>query len=197
MYQEKFEYYYFENPFPLPQIHKEIITSSEIPTKGLNEFNVCRAKDVASALAVLLYNDLIKIQNLRGKIIDFGCGSGASSHVLKQYGGNVVGVDNNHNGVKQAIKEGILTSESSYIGDGFEYLNEKVQPASIDLLSAFRIMRDLPIMHLYDCANRVLKRGGQLLITGQYDSNVLIKELSYLGKFMECISEDCLIYTKP
>jgi SAM-dependent methyltransferase len=180
----------------VPSTIKGIITSSKIPTDGLDLFTVHRTKDVANVLAILLFEGLIEIKNLRGGVVDFGCGAGSSAHVLKQYGGRVTGVDIDPNNIQCAITQGILSPDTSYKGDGFEYLTQEVKPSSIDFLSAFMIVSQLNVGDLYGCSDRVLKHGGQLLVTGMTDSEPNIDKYSWIGKTRDCLSEYCLIYTK-
>lgn len=180
-----------------PSVTSEIITASGIPRDHLNPFVNARVEDIANTLAILLYNGLIDIQNLKGKVIDFGCGVGASAHVLKQYGGDVVGLELNPKRIEDVIQQGILPAEKTYVGDGFEYLDQGVEPNSVNLVATFRIMNDFPLQRLYESAQRILRPNGQLVVTGQTDAEALIKSYQHIGRIHDGLSEHCLVYTKP
>jgi len=175
-----------------------IITPSEIPKRFIRDPWIReRIDDVANTLAMLLKNEMIAVQNLRGEVIDFGCALGQSAYVLKQYGGYVVALDINPGFIKMAIDEGLLTPDSAYVCDGFEYLGRSVPPNSINLLAAFRIMDDFPIARFYQSGQKVLKSGGQLLVSGHSDARPTIETHKELGEVRDCSGEFCLVYTKP
>lgn len=175
----------------------DIIFPVSIPREHLDPATDLRVRTVADNLAALLCLGNIDVENLRGNVIDFGCGSGGSTHVLKQYGGNVIGLDLSSGMIKHAIEQGILTPETAFVCDGFKYLDEEVEPESIDLLTAFLIMHDFSIGKLYQSAQRVLKFGGQLIVSGLYDAQSLIEEHAYLGELQDKAPGDiCLICTK-
>jgi len=173
----------------------KIILPDSVPREGLNEFVDLRVESVATTLSLLLFQNYLNIGNLEGEVIDFGSGVGASAHVLRQYGGNVVGLELSDILIKQVIEQGILTPENAIVGDGFKYLDEKVNPASIDLVAAFRITKDFPIQKIYDASKRIFKPGGQLLITGQTDAKSLMEEYEHLGQIKQGLHEDSIIYT--
>ncbi len=132
---------------------------------GLNVLTASRAKDIEQTMALLIMRGSVNPDNLEGNVLDFGMGTGPGSYVLNQYGGKVTGVDSSESGVKRAIEEGILPADRVLVQDGFEYL-DGLQPASLDFIGAFMMHRGFPHERLYRASERVLKSGGQLLITG-------------------------------
>lgn len=132
---------------------------------GLNVLTKSRAQDIEQIMALLIIRDSINQDNLEGTVVDFGMGTGPGAYVLNQYGGNITGVDSSESGVQIAIEEGILPRERALVQDGFEYLRS-LQPDSLNLVAAFMMHKGFPHERLYQESQRVLKSGGQLLITG-------------------------------
>ena len=132
---------------------------------GLNVLTTSRSKDIEQIMALLIMRCSVNPDNLEGNVLDFGMGTGPGSYVLNQYGGNVTGVDSSESGVKRAIEERILPAERALVQDGFEYLGG-LQPAGLDFIGAFMMHSGFPHERLYRASERVLKSGGQLLITG-------------------------------
>ena len=132
---------------------------------GLNVLTKSRAQDIEQIMALLIMRGSINPDNLEGTVVDFGMGTGPGAYVLNQYGGNVTGVDSSESGVQRAIEEGILPRERVLIQDGFEYIRS-LQPDSLNLVAAFMMHKGFPHERLYQESQRVLKSGGQLLITG-------------------------------
>ena len=132
---------------------------------GLNVLTTSRAKDIEQIMALLIMRGSINPDNLEGAVVDFGMGTGPGAYVLNQYGGNVTGVDSSESGVQRAIEEGILPRERALVQDGFKYLRS-LQPDSLNLVAAFMMHKGFPHERLYQESQRVLKSGGQLLITG-------------------------------
>ena len=163
-----------------------------------NPFLDLRINDVYATVVHLVALEYIDINNLKGSKIDFGCGEGASTYVLKQYGSNLTALEIFPAFAESGIDVGTLSPEDTHVGDGFVYLDNlaETSPESVDLVSAFRITANFPIGKLYNCAQKVLKVGGQMLVTGQSDAEEVLEAFSFLGKLVYNISEDCLIYTK-
>lgn len=132
---------------------------------GLNVLTASRAKDIGQIMALLIMRGSINPDNIEGTVVDFGMGTGPGAYVLNQYGGNITGVDSSESDVQRAIEEGILPKERALVQDGFEYLNG-LRPASLDFVAAFMMRSGFPHERLYQESQRVLKLGGQLLITG-------------------------------
>lgn len=132
---------------------------------GLNVLTTSRAQDIEQIMALLIIRGSINPNNLEGTVVDFGMGTGPGAYVLKQYGGNVTGVDSSKSGIQMAIEEGILPRERALVQDGFEYVRS-LQPDSLDLVAAFMMHSRFPHERLYQESQRVLKPEGQLLITG-------------------------------
>ena len=132
---------------------------------GLNVLTKSRAQDIEQIMALLIMRGSINPDNLEGTVVDFGMGTGPGAYVIKQYGGNITGVDSSASGVQRAIEEGILPRERALVQDGFEYL-KSLQPDSLDLVAAFMMHRGFPHERLYQESQRIMKSGGQLLITG-------------------------------
>jgi len=132
---------------------------------GLNVFTTSRAKDIEQILMSLIMGGSMNPDNLEGNVVDFGMGSGPGSYILNQYEGNVTGVDLSEVGVKTAIEEGILPADRALVQDGFKYLRG-VKPASLDFIGAFMMHSGFSYKRLCQEAQRALKLGGQLLITG-------------------------------
>ncbi|MDD5649890.1 MAG: methyltransferase domain-containing protein [Candidatus Nanoarchaeia archaeon] len=156
---------------------------------GLNVLNISRARDIEQIITLLIMNGSINPDNLSGNVVDFGMGTGPGSYVLKQYGGNITGVDSQEVGVKIAIEEGILPKEKALVQDGFEYLRS-LQSQSLDFLAAFMMNEYFPSERLYQESQRVLKSGGQLLITGGLNElkDKLQNDVSKYGKVEEIIT---------
>ena len=131
----------------------------------MNRFTTARANEIEQLVALLIMRDLINPDNLEGAVVDFGTGFGAGAYILNQYGGTVTGVDSLESGVQRVIEEGILPADRALVKDGFEYLGS-LQPASINFIGAFMMQNEFPHRKLYRESQRVLKPGGQLLITG-------------------------------
>jgi len=132
---------------------------------GLNVLTKSRAQDIEQIMALLIMRGSINPDNLEGTVVDFGMGTGPGAYVLNQYGGNITGVDSSESGVQRAIEEGILPRERALVQDGFKYLRS-LQPDSLNLVAAFMMHKGFPHERLYQESQRVLKSGGQLLITG-------------------------------
>ena len=132
---------------------------------GLNVLPKSRAQDIEQIMALLIMRGSINPDNLEGTVVDFGMGTGPGAYVLRQYGGNITGVDSSENSVQIAIEEGILPKERALVQDGFEYLRS-LQPQSLNLVAAFMMHGGFPEEKLYNESQRVLKSGGQLLVTG-------------------------------
>ena len=132
---------------------------------GLNVLTTFRAKDIGQIMALLIMRGLVNPDTLEGNVVDFGMGTGPGAYVLNHYGGNITGVDPSETLVQTAIEEGILPKDRALVQDGFAYLNG-LQPASLDFIGAFMMCHRFPHVKLYEESERVLKSGGQLLITG-------------------------------
>ncbi len=163
-----------------------------------NPFLDLRINNVYATVMYLVDLGYIDISNLKGSKIDFGCGEGASTYVLKQYGSDLTALEIFPPFVEAGINIGTLSQEKTHICDGFVYLDNlaETSPESVNLVSAFRITANFPIGRLYNCAQKVLKVGGQMLVTGQSDAQEVLEAFSFLGKLVYNTSEDCLIYTK-
>jgi SAM-dependent methyltransferase len=156
---------------------------------GLNILTASRAKDIEQIMALLIMRGSVNPDILEGNVLDFGMGTGPGSYVLNQYGANVTGVDSSESGVKRAIEEGILPADRALVQDGFKYL-EGLQPASLDFLGAFMMHSGFPHERLYQASERVLKSGGQLLITGGHTElkNELQRTVGRYGKVEDVIT---------
>lgn len=132
--------------------------------EGLNVFIASRVRDLEQLIALLIMRGSINPDNLEGDVLDFGTGTGAGAYILKQYGGNVTGVDIYKEIIATTVKEGILPQERAIVKDGFQYL-AGLEAGSLDFISAFMMQCEFPFERLYSEAKRVLRPSGQLLIT--------------------------------
>ncbi|MBR9705093.1 class I SAM-dependent methyltransferase [Candidatus Pacearchaeota archaeon] len=132
---------------------------------GFDALRTFRGKDIEQIMALLIMRGSINLDNLNGQIVDFGTGSGSGAYILKQYGDNVIGIDTSESKIQRARELGIFTPETGITGDGFEYL-ASLSPESVDFVSAFMMDRSFSHGKLYDASQKVLKKDGQLLITG-------------------------------
>ncbi len=156
---------------------------------GLNVLTASRAKDIEQIIALLIMRGSVNPDNLGGTVVDFGMGTGPGAYVLNQYGGNVTKVDSSISGVQKAIEEGILPRDRALVQDGFEYLRG-LQPESLDFVAAFMMHRGFPHERLYLESPRVLKSGGQLLITGGLVElkDELVRTVGRYGKVEDIIT---------
>jgi len=157
--------------------------------EGLNVSTASKAKDIEQIMALLIMRELVNPDNLEGNVVDFGMGTGPGAYVLKQYGENITGVDSSGWGVQIAIEEGILPRDRALVKDGFDYLSG-LQPGSLDFIGAFMMYLGFPHARLYQESQRVLKTGGQLLITGGLVEleNELQRTLGRYGKLEKVIT---------
>ena len=132
---------------------------------GLNEFTTARVRDIEKIIALLIMRGSVNPDNLGRNALDFGMGCGAGAYVLQRYGGNVTGVDTTEIGVASAVSEGILPQERALVQDGFHYLSS-LPPDSLNFISAFMMQGGFPHNTLCSQAERVLQKGGQLIING-------------------------------
>jgi len=175
-----------------------LVKASDIPRNGLNDRVNNRIDLIANTLVYLIGQGVINIHNLSGEILDFGPGEGASTHVLKQYGGKVRVVDLSDKLVQEAIRQGIIKSDEAVIADGFDYLDHSVVPDSLDFLACIRSIY-FPPQELLNRAERVLKSGGQLLMGKQKEDMDLydLNSLNQCGQVIEYGIDRNFIFTKP
>ena len=136
-----------------------------IPCEGFDTYVEFRVQDIEQIIALLIVNNSINPDNLAGDVVDFGTGTGAGAYVLKHYGATIKAVDVPRRGLETALEQGLLTPDQIVEGDGFEYL-ATLPDQSRNFIAAFMMPRGFPHRHLYHQAQRILKTGGQLLITG-------------------------------
>ena len=119
--------------------------------------------------------------------------------MLKHYGSHVIGVDISKVGLDRAVRYGILSSEDAIHEDGFTYLGKQLDE-SLYLVTAFRIMSGFPVGRLITESQRVLKRGGQLLVTATLDGREDLLRVASSGKLYTGIAPGAeatqFVYTK-
>ena len=143
-----------------------------------------------------IVNEWMKQQDLKNKIIvDLACGS-CTWNVNKF---DVIGVDILKVGLDKAGKYGILSSKDAIHEDGFTYLGKQPNE-SLDLITAFRIMSGFPVERLITESQRVLKKGGQLLVTATLDGREDLLRVASSGKvytgIAPCAEATQFVYTK-
>ena len=170
-----------------------------VPTDGFDVYTSSRVKSLENLMAAMIIHDGINPDNLEGEAVDIGTGGGEGAHVLKHYGSHVIGVDILKVGLDKAGKYGILSSKDAIHEDGFTYLGKQPNE-SLDLITAFRIMSGFPVERLITESQRVLKKGGQLLVTATLDGREDLLRVASSGKvytgIAPCAEATQFVYTK-
>lgn len=128
------------------------------------QFNI---QQVEAAVLAGLSSGVLRIEQLRGKVVDFGCGRGVSTAVFETYGADVLGVELDPTQVAKGGELGLVSPGKLKCGDGIAHLNS-LTAGSLDLVNASMLGPDIDGTlcrnFLFACRH-ALKPGGTVLIT--------------------------------
>ncbi|MCB0355210.1 MAG: class I SAM-dependent methyltransferase [Bdellovibrionales bacterium] len=96
------------------------------------QFNI---EHTEGALLTALASGILLPEQVRGKVVDFGCGSGVSTALLRGFGADVTGVEVSGDMIETARELGFVPTDRIVHGDGIAYLRSLPQ-GSIDFVYA-------------------------------------------------------------
>ena len=122
----------------------------------------------------------MRLENVQGNVVDFGCGRGVSTALLASYGANVTGVEIDPQSVEEGVKLDYVPSERVVLADGIQYL--KSLPAnSLDFVNASMLGPDINghfIRSFLQACQHALKPGGVVMVTSDAGTMSLIDGVS-------------------
>ncbi len=136
----------------------------------LNPLQSLSAENLKRSLSIALEYGVISEEQIKGKVVDFGCGMGGSAWYLKRLGGDVTALD-----LKEMaeLKElNVLPEDKIVSGDGIEYLS-KLPESSLDLIVAIMFGPDQRgdlARKFLQVAKRVIKQNGAILVFSEVGS---------------------------
>lgn len=145
----------------------------QIENKRYKTRDFCEIKKEEEIMFEML-DDYFKESNKKAKndlkILDIGCGSGKITNIIKNKGYDVYGLDFSYEAVRKAIQLGIH-ADICNLDEGIKGSNN-----SFDVVWAGDIIEHVfdPIGLLKE-ANRVLRKGGKLLITIPNDVGLITR----------------------
>ncbi len=109
----------------------------------------------------------LDLRHFRGKVLDFGCGSGGSSIFLANQGSDVTAVDRQKNRIGELRGSGLFPLEKALCTNGYNHMIDQ-EPATYDLITAFGLGHldcgEWFIEHFYREARRAVKPDGAIFI---------------------------------
>lgn len=163
--------------YGLPSIRESIDFANCDP---MVKFNI---QQVEASILAGLSSSVLRMDQLRGKILDFGCGRGVSTSVFNAYGADVVGVELNSTLVAEGVKLGFLPAEKLKSGDGIAYL-KSLPAGSLDLVNASMLGPDMDgnlSRNFLQACMHALKPGGTILITSDAGTLMTLDRVNPLG----------------
>ncbi|MBI2663280.1 class I SAM-dependent methyltransferase [Candidatus Woesearchaeota archaeon] len=133
-----------------------------------------RIRDIRLTIDEILEGRILSPKNLDGKVLDCFSGSGAGVYVIKQFGGEVVGVELDSSAIEE-IKNG--DGLNIVCGSCFWYLNN-LERESLDLITNFAVPEYFDLSEFHELAKKIIKVGGQIIITSGYETREKMRRLS-------------------
>jgi len=166
-----------KSQYGLTGLREEIDISAHDAMVGFN------VEQVEKALLDGLSSGVLRLEQLSGKVVDFGCGRGVSTALLASYGGDVVGVELSEHSIAQGQELEFIKGTKIVCDDGLNYL--KTLPAqSLDLVNASMLGPDTAGSLCRDFLNacsHALKPGGVVLITSDFGTMATLERNNPLG----------------
>jgi SAM-dependent methyltransferase len=143
-------------------------------------FNV---EQLESAILTGLSSEVLRVESLRGRVVDFGCGRGVSTALLHSYGGDVTGVELSATSVSQGKELGFVPQDRIKCTDGIEYL-KSLPPKSLDLVTCSMLGPDIQgglCRDFLEACHHALKPSGVILVTSDAGTMATLERVNPLG----------------
>ena len=170
--------------------------NTEGPMKALHHFNKVRINYIKECLGEISQNSFKPFSNM--DILDIGCGGGILSEPLSRLGGNVTGLDSNHNAIsvaKKHSKENLL--KIKYIADDLKNFTPSKQ---YDLVTCMEVIEHVTNLDVFiNEVKKFVKPGGYFIgstinksvssfllaiVAAEYVFNLLPKKTHEWNKFV-------------
>jgi len=157
-----------------------------------------RFRSTLEVLEQELLSRRLRLEDLCGKIFDFGCGEGGSSILLAQRSEDVTAIDLDGSKLSELRQSRFFPTRSVISGDGIKYLLD--QPASSYDLIVARNLGDYNtplrfIKRFYGAAQRAIKRSGKIMVDS--DGFTIDKVREFLGTpYQRAYAPDVVISSK-
>lgn len=132
--------------------------------EALNPLQRLSAENLKRILSIAAQYEVISEEQIKGRVVDFGCGMGGSAWYLKRLGSDVTALDLGE--MTELKRLDVLSEDNIVSGDGIAYLR-KLPKSSLDLIVAIMFGPDqrgdlarefLPV------AKRAIKQNGAILV---------------------------------
>lgn len=80
----------------------------------------------------------VGLETAKGKVLDFGCGTGGPTYFLSYNDADVTAVDMDQASIDRLVQTGILPRDKVMVGDGIKFMSEQPDN-SYDLVTAFML----------------------------------------------------------
>jgi O-antigen chain-terminating methyltransferase len=124
-----------------------------------------------------VYVPILKEHQIRGGVLDIGCGRGEWLSLLKSEGIGAQGVDHNRVFVEECRRAGLTVVEA----DALTHLRGLL-PESLNVVTSFHLVEHLPfemLIELLDEIVRTLRRGGLLILETPNPENLLVGSCNF------------------
>ena len=148
-----------------------------------------RVADVELKISKLVQEELLREENLKGRVIDLCVGYGGSYRAFGRFSSDVTGVEPRKELADALVEYGIVPEKKLFVMTPLDYL-ESQEAAGFNLIAGLLLSRVYmsQMRELYEKSLRLLKVGGQLLLTTEKDT-LPLKQVMELEKMLN-ISEN-------
>ena len=172
----------------------ETVHTDDPELDAFSPYQKLTSKVTSNLISLLMMKGYLDISHVKGKVINWGCGSGGECYIFRINGADVVGVDKFENAIDRLLEANILPADKAIVEDGNEYL-KRLPDNTCDLITAFMFTpspmdggnskwRSL-LSDLYTESNRVIKPSGKILITSDLATMYDVKDhLFGLGEYI-------------
>ncbi len=142
------------------------------------------ALETKSLLELLVLNEYLEGDILKGNVLDWGCGVGTNILALTCFGGYVEAVDI-EKGCKEIVRKELLPEDRVYLTEGIKFLQER--PQKYDLIAGFTfgpVAGEYGVellLDFYEVASTSIKPEGKIILTSDSNSFKTIKLLEKEG----------------